>query len=65
MSKTIELPPPTEFELQKFNKSYYFERLLPTDLSSKLKISHYQLTDWLSENYNSILLDNTPLKFKL
>jgi hypothetical protein len=60
----IELPPPTEHELKKYNKAYYFDRIMDSQLNKQLGITHYQLADWISENYNSILLNNKPMVFK-
>jgi hypothetical protein len=60
----IELPPPTEHELKKYNKSIYFDRLMSSELNKKLGVTHYQLADWISENYNSIFLNNKSTIFK-
>lgn len=63
--REITLPYPTEEELFPYNKSKYFNRLLlEMNLSQVLKISHYTLADWISDNYDSIFLYEKELKFK-
>jgi hypothetical protein len=60
----MTLPRPNEEELKPFNKAKYFHRLMiEMDLSSVLKINHYILTDWISENYNSVYLYDKELNF--
>jgi len=60
----IELPPPTEHELKKYNKAIYFDRLMSSQLNKQLGVSHYQLADWIHENYTSMYLNNKPTIFK-
>jgi hypothetical protein len=63
--REITLPYPTEEELFPYNKSKYFNRLLlEMNLSQVLKVNHYILSDWISDNYDSIYLYEKELKFK-
>lgn len=65
MTKEITLPHPTEEELYPYNKAKYFDRLLTQmNLSEVLKIDHFILSDWISDNYDSIFLYEKELKFK-
>jgi len=61
----MTLPRPNEQELKPFNKVYYFNRLLlEMNLSQVLKINHLILSDWISQNYDSVYLYNKELNFK-
>ena len=60
----IELPQPTEFELKPFNKWYYWLRLVPMNLEKKYNVPIERIYGWIHENYDSILLEGKPLKFK-
>lgn len=51
------LPRPTEQELTPFNKVVYVTRVLMSDFAQKNKISHIQLTDMLTQNYDKIYLN--------
>lgn len=61
----MTLPRPNEEELKPYNKVKYFNRLLlEMNLSQVLKINHFILSDWISENYDSVYLYNKELNFK-
>ena len=61
----MTLPRPNEEELKSFNKVLYFNRLmLEMDLSNVLKVNHFILANWISENYDSVCLHNKELNFK-
>jgi hypothetical protein len=61
----MTLPRPNEEELKPFNKAKYFDRLLmEMNLPQVLHINHYILTDWISQNYDSVILHNKELNFK-
>lgn len=61
----MTLPRPNEQELKPFNKVYYFNRLLlEMNLSQVLKINHLILSDWISQNYDSVYLYDKELNFK-
>jgi len=61
----MTLPRPNEQELKPFNKVYYFNRLLlEMNLSQVSKINHLILSDWISQNYDSVYLYNKELNFK-
>jgi hypothetical protein len=61
----MTLPRPNEEELKPFNKVLYFNRLIrDMDLSTVLKVSTSVLADWISDNYDSVYLDNKELNFK-
>lgn len=61
----MTLPRPNEEELKPYNKVKYFNRLLlEMNLSQVLKINHFILSDWISQNYDSVYLYNKELNFK-
>ncbi len=61
----MTLPRPNEEELKPYNKVKYFNRLLlEMNLSQVLKINHFILSDWISDNYDSVYLYNKELNFK-
>lgn len=61
----MTLPRPNDEELKPYNKSYYFNRLmLEMNLSQVLRIDHFILADWISQNYDSVYLYNKELNFK-
>jgi hypothetical protein len=63
--KEIILPYPNAEELKPYNKIKYFNRLLKEEnLTDKLRIDISVLSDWISDNYDSIYLYEKELKFK-
>ncbi len=61
----MTLPRPNEEELKPYNKVNYFNRLLlEMNLSQVLKINHFILSDWISQNYDSVYLYDKELNFK-
>lgn len=60
----MTLPRPTEKELEKWNKSDYFTRILQSDVDKKLKIDQYELTEWIHRNYESVIHTGNELNYK-
>jgi len=58
------LPTPTETELRMTGKSDYFLRLMPMQLDKIYKIDQFELTGWISANFNSIFLYNKAITLK-
>lgn len=61
----IELPRPTEFELKKYNKHLYYERMFEIDYQSKYKMTQVQFSKWVHVNYDSIYLFGKPINTNL
>ena len=60
----FKLPYPTKEELTMTTKHKYFERVAPMDLEKKYKITQEEYTGWISNNFNSVFLNNKELNFK-
>lgn len=60
----MTIPKPTEKELQKWNKSDYFVRLLSGEYDKKLKISSNDLSDWIHYNYENVIHTGNELNYK-
>jgi hypothetical protein len=60
----MTLPKPTAHELSKWNKVDYFTRLLQSDINNKLRIDHYELSNWIHHNYESVIHTGNELNYK-
>jgi len=58
------LPRPLPEELRLGKKVEYFIRLINKKLSEKYNITEYQLYDWISNNYNSVYLNDKQITYK-
>jgi hypothetical protein len=61
----LELPRPNAQELAPYNKSDYFMRLFETiDYKKKYNISQTQFSNWIHNNYTSILLEGKSINIQ-